>query len=130
MEENNTSAESNDNITNTSTEATEKLKIDIAEFEIDDLVKLTYTKIAEWHNETNTPKMKQLALKHLTLELIEDIAGKAFNHIGLNYTPALYLDEQAKKLLEEEKAKMGVSTKSLDEMTKEELLAEIKKRQK
>ena len=99
----------------------------INEFEIDELIKVTYKKIAEWHNDHPT----SIGLKHLCLELIEDIAGKAFEHIGLTYTPALQLDEVAKKALEDEKNKNPNTTmKPIDQMSDEELLEEIKKKKK
>ena len=97
----------------------------ISEFDINDIVKLTYTRIAEWHNnEANT-----VSLKHLSLDLVEDIAGRAFKHLGLNYTPAIWMDEETKKKVEMEKQKnSNTSAKPVDQMTDEELLEEIKKR--
>ena len=50
-------------------------------FEIDSLIKTTYTKIATWHNE----EANQTALKALTIELIEDIAGAAFDYLEIPF---------------------------------------------
>ena len=95
------------------------------EFSIDDLIKSTYKKIAEWHND----EPSTIALKHLCIDLIEDIAGKAFEHVGLTFTPALQMDESTKKLLEEEKKKnLMITSTGLDQMSDEELVNEINKR--
>ena len=49
----------------------------------------------------------------------------------MTYTPALQLDEVAKKALEDEKNKNPNTTmKPIDQMSDEELLEEIKKRKK
>jgi len=100
----------------------------LKEFHIDGLIKTTYTKIAEWHNDPAEANSR--SLKFLTLEIIEDIAGKVFEHFGLTYTPALDMDEETRKKLENEKAKMGVSNKPLDQMSDEELMREIERRKK
>lgn len=47
-------------------------------FEIDQLVKEVYNIIGEWHNDDGSSP----GLKQLSLELVEKIAGAAFEHVG------------------------------------------------
>ncbi len=96
----------------------------LQEFEINKLVVETYNKIASWHNEEANDK----ALKLLSLELIEDIAGAAFKHLGLNYTPGFVMSEEERNKFNLEKEKEN--KKSVNEMTDEELMLEIRKRKK
>ena len=98
----------------------EEQQRNLKEFEIDELIRSTYKKIAEWHNDSPST----VGLKHLSIDLIEDIAGKAFGHLGLTYDPALNLDEKTKELLEKERGKR----KDVDQMSIEELKAELEKR--
>lgn len=95
------------------------------EFEIDELIKSTYNKIAVWHN--GNPD--NLSLKHLTLELIEDIAGEVFNHFGLTYDSGLKMDKEAKSKIDEFKKENNIEeTKAVDSMSDTELMAELNKR--
>ena len=100
----------------------------LREFHIDNLIKTTYKKIAEWHNDPT--ESTSTSLKFLTLEIVEDIAGAVFKHFGLTYTSALDMDEETKKKLEAEKNKMNTPTKPVDQMTDEELMREIERRKK
>ena len=61
-------------------------------FEIDDLIKETYTKIATWHNDDAS----QPALKTLSLELIEDIAGAAFKYLDLPFNLGVLKSKEVK----------------------------------
>lgn len=72
------------------------------EFDIDELFKSTYTKIANWHNDDGS----QRALKHLSMELVEDIAGAAFTFLNINYTPDIKMDDETRRKLAEEKEKL------------------------
>lgn len=94
------------------------------EFEINELVKETYTKIAEWHND----EPNKTSLKFLSIELVEDIAGKVFEHFGLTYTSSLKMDESIKAKLSVYKKSENKTTKSVDEMSDLELLKEIENR--
>lgn len=89
-------------------------EIDLSTFAIDELVKTTYSKIVDWHNsDASAP-----GLKWLSVELIEDICGATFKHLGIPYAPTIKVD----KPVQENKLK------SADEMTDDELLEEIEKR--
>lgn len=94
------------------------------EFTIDDLIKQTHAKIAKWHNDEPTT----VSLKHLSLELIEDIAGAAFEHLGLKYTPALNLDSETKNKLEEEKKKSQTLIVDISKLSDAEFLKEYNRR--
>ena len=75
----------------------------IAEFEVTDLFKSAYHKIALWHNDDAT----QIGLKQLSHELVEEIAGKVFEHLGIGYDPQIKMSEETRKKLELEKAKFS-----------------------
>jgi hypothetical protein len=80
----------------------DKASKDMGVFEIDALIKETYNKVAKWHNDDAT----SAGLKNLSIELIEDIAGAAFNHLGIPYKEAkVYMDEETKKQVDKEKQK-------------------------
>lgn len=98
----------------------------INEFEINALVVSAHNKIAKWHNDNpNTT-----GLKFLSLELVEEIAGAVFEHLGLKYDKGFDMDKETKKKYEEEKAQKtgGKDGKSVDDMSDEELMAAIAKR--
>lgn len=97
----------------------------LKEFHIDGLIKTTYKKIAEWHNDDSA---SSTSLKFLTLEIIEDIAGEVFKHFGLTYTSALEMDEETRAKLEAEKKNLNKTAKSIDQMSDDELMREIQKR--
>ena len=99
-------------------------EIDLSNFAIDDLMKSTYSKIVDWHNSDGSAP----GLKWLSIELIEDICGAAFNHLGIPYTPTVKVD---KALKEEAMKNYNMSNevqKTVEEMTDEELFIEIQKR--
>jgi hypothetical protein len=95
-------------------------------FEINQLVKETYNKIAEWHNEEAT----STSLHNLSLEIVSDIIKESFKHLDLNVDFAIDMDEEIRKKVDEEKAskkrRMGVN--DLNNLTDEELMREIVKR--
>ncbi len=99
----------------------------INEFEINSLVITVHNKIAKWHNDNpNTTD-----LKFLSLELVEEIAGSVFNHLGLKYNKGFDMDKETKKKYEEEKSQktIGKNSKSVDDMSNEELMEALAKRQ-
>ncbi len=97
---------------------TEKIK----EFEINSLVVDVHNKIAKWHND----EPNNTTLKFLSLELVEEVAGAVFKHLGLTYEKGFAMDEETKKKFNIEKAKQ--KTKSIDDMSEEELLEELQKK--
>lgn len=103
-------------------EETKNLKID--EFDITPLVHSTYNKIAVWHNEEGS----QVELKHLAIELIEEIAGAAFKHLGIPYTTGFEMTEEQRALFNAEKIAKDEPDSSLGELSDEQLLKEIAKR--
>jgi len=95
-------------------------------FEINELVKETYNKIAQWHNEEAT----STSLHHLSVEIVSDIIKESYKHLDLKVDFAIDMDEETRKKVEEEKAskkrRMGVN--DLENLSDEELLREIMKR--
>jgi hypothetical protein len=95
-------------------------------FEINNLVKETFNKIAQWHNEEAT----STSLHHLSIEIVSDIIKESYRHLDLKVDFAIDMDEETRKKVDEEKAekkrRMGVN--DLDNLTDEELLREISKR--
>jgi hypothetical protein len=95
-------------------------------FEINHLVRETYNKIAQWHNEEAT----STALHYLSIEIVSDIIKESFKNLDLNVDFAIDMDEETRKKAEEEKEikkrRMGVN--DLENLTDEELLREIAKR--
>lgn len=95
-------------------------------FEINELVKETYNKIAQWHNEEAT----STSLHHLSIEIVSDIIKESYKQLDLKVDFAIDMDEETRKKVEEEKAskkrRMGVN--DLENLTDEELLREIMKR--
>jgi hypothetical protein len=81
---------------------------DLSVFRINELMVSTYNKIAKWHNDDASGA----ALKLLSIELIEDIAGAAFSHLGVPYNndTKIHMDEETKKKIEAEKEKLGSDT--------------------
>ena len=68
----------------------------ITVFDIDELLKETYNKIAAWHNDD----MSKPGLKNLSLELIEDIAGATFKHLGIPHRGvSIFKDEATKETI-------------------------------
>lgn len=96
-------------------------------FEINELVKETYNKIAEWHNEDAT----STALHHLSIEIVSDIIKEAYRKIELNVDFAIDMDEETRKKVDEEKnnKKRRLGVNDLNNLSDEELLREIQKRQ-
>jgi len=102
----------------------------IKEFEINKLVVDTHNKIAKWHNDETSNSQ---SLKFLSLELVQEIAGCVFKHLGLEYSEGLKIDEDTRKKLEEKNIKLQTETTMtnqgvIKELSDEELLREIQKR--
>ena len=95
-------------------------------FEINHLVKETYNKIAQWHNEEAT----SISLHHLSIEIVSDIIKESFKHLDLKVDFAIDMDEETRKKVEEEKAqkKRRLGVNDLDNLSDEELLREISNR--
>jgi hypothetical protein len=95
-------------------------------FEINQLVKETYNKIAQWHNDEAT----STSLHHLSIEIVSDIIKESYKQLDLKVDFAIDMDEETRKKVDEEKAnkkrRMGVN--DLDNLTDEELMREIMKR--
>jgi len=95
-------------------------------FEINNLVRDTFNKIAQWHNEEAT----STSLHHLSIEIVSDIIKESYKHLDLKVDFAIDMDEETRKKVDEEKAqkkrRMGVN--DLNNLTDEELLREISKR--
>ena len=95
-------------------------------FEINQLVKETYNKIAQWHNDEAT----STSLHHLSIEIVSDIIKESYKQLDLKVDFAIDMDEETRKKVDEEKAskkrRMGVN--DLNNLTDEELMREIMKR--
>lgn len=95
----------------------------IQEFEINQLVVNVHNKIANWHNDDPN----NLSLKFLSLDIVEEIAGAVFKHLGLEYNQALKLDDEAREKLKQSKQNLN-SDKKQSELSDEELIKEIERR--
>lgn len=97
-------------------------------FDINDLVKDTFNKIAEWHNESGTAS----ALQHLSYEIVSNVIEESYKHIGLEVGFTLDVDGETKKKLDEQKQekkrRMGVN--DMNNLSDEELMAEMLRRKK
>jgi hypothetical protein len=95
-------------------------------FDINELVKSTYNKIAEWHNENATSS----ALQHLSFELVSEIIEESYRHLDLKVGFDLEMDQETRNKVEEEKAnkKRRLGVNDMDNLSDEELLREIMKR--
>ena len=102
----------------------DNLKKNIQEFEINNIVIDTYNKIANWHNDDPN----KISLKFLSLDIVENIAGSVFKHLGLEYNSELKLDEKTKEELKKAKSKEQYNQKNISDMTDDELIREIEKR--
>lgn len=95
-------------------------------FDINELVKITYNKIAEWHNENATSS----GLHHLSFELVSEIIEEAYKHLDLKVGFDLDIDEETRKKVEEEKEnkkrRMGVN--DMGNLSDDELIREIMRR--
>lgn len=95
-------------------------------FDINDLIKSTYNKIAEWHNENPTSS----GLQHLSYEIVSEIIEESYKHLGLEVGFDLDVDQEMKKKLEdvrtERKKRMGAN--DLNGLTDEDLMREIMRR--
>lgn len=94
------------------------------EFEINHIVKETYNKIAEWHNEKPTSS----SLKELSFEIVSDVIRESYNYLGLNVDFDLNVDDETRKKMNEIKSQKSDSLKDLKELSDEELLMEIQRR--
>ena len=78
-------------------------------FEINNLVRDTFNKIAQWHNEEAT----STSLHHLSIEIVSDIIKESYKHLDLKVDFAIDMDEETRKKVDEEKAqkkrRMGVN---------------------
>ena len=81
---------------------------DLSIFQINDLMKDTYNKIAKWHNDDASSD----GLKSLSIELIEDIAGAAYTHVGIPYQEGtkIRMDEETRKKVEAEKERIRLQS--------------------
>lgn len=95
-------------------------------FDINELVKSTYNKIAEWHNENATSS----GLQHLSFELVSEIIEESYRHLDLKVGFDLEMDQETRSKVEEEKAnkKRRLGVNDMDNLSDEELLREIMKR--
>lgn len=97
-------------------------------FEINSLVKETYNKIAQWHNEEAT----STSLHHLSIEIVSDIIKESFKYLDLNVDFDIDMDDETRKKVNEErelkKRRMGVN--DLNNLSDQELLNELQKRKK
>lgn len=97
-------------------------------FEINELVKETYNKIAQWHNEEAT----STSLHHLSIEIVSDIIKESFKYLDLNVGFDIDMDDETRKKVNEErelkKRRMGVN--DLNNLSDQELLRELEKRNK
>lgn len=95
-------------------------------FDINDLVKNTYNKIAEWHNENATAS----GLQHLSFEIVSEVIEESYKHLGLEVGFDLDVDDETKKKVENERAerKRRIGINDLNGLSDEELLHEIMKR--
>jgi len=98
------------------------------EMEIQPLVVSTFNKIAEWHNEDTS----KAGLKHLSISLIEDIAGAVFQHLGLSYESKIKMDEELRNRIDKIKEENNEQypSKKIEDMTYEELLEELEKKKR
>lgn len=96
-------------------------------FEINELVKNTFNKIAEWHNDNATAS----GLHHLSFEIVSEIIEEAYKHLDLKVGFDLEMDAETKAKVEAEKEqkkrRMGVN--DMNNLSDEELIREIQKRQ-
>lgn len=104
----------------------------IKEFEINKIVVDTHNKIAKWYND-DKESANSISLKFLSLEIVQDIAGCVFKHLGLEYSEGLKLDDEIRKKLNEHNIQLqsekNVNNLSIvKELSDEELLREIEKR--
>ncbi len=81
---------------------------DISVFQINDIMINTHNKIAKWHNDDAS----SAGLKSLSIELIEEIAGAAFSHLGVPYQEGtkIQMDEETRKKVEAEKEKIKLES--------------------
>lgn len=97
-------------------------------FDINDLVKDTFQKIAEWHNESGTAS----SLQHLSFEIVSNVIEESYKHLGLEVGFDLDVDEETKKKMNEQKEnkkrRMGVN--DMNNLSDEELMMEVLRRKK
>lgn len=96
------------------------------EFELNNLVKETYNKIAEWHNENPNSN----SLKELSFEIVSDVIKESYLYLGLNVDFDLKVDEATRQKMNSIKNQKDESGKSknANELTDEELFLEIQRR--
>lgn len=96
------------------------------EFEINNLVKETYNKIAEWHN--GTPNSS--SLKELSFEIVSEVIQESYRYLDLNVDFDLKVDAATREKMNSIKNVKNESTqqKKTDDLTDEELFMEIQRR--
>ena len=102
-------------------------KTNVQEFEINKLVVDTHNKIAKWHNDESSDSK---SLKFLSLELVQEIAGSVFKHLGLEYSEGLKIDDETRKALKDNNLTLKTEKNSFSqniarELSDEELIKEI-----
>ena len=97
-------------------------------FDINDLIKGTYNKIAEWHNDNGTAS----GLQHLSFEIVSEIIEESFKHLGLEVGFDLDVDQEIKKKLDDAKSEKQkrVGVNDLNGLSDEELIREVMRRKK
>lgn len=70
------------------------------EFDYTPLISATHNKIAAWHNDDGSGT----GLKFLAIELIDDLCGAAFDHMGLKFKSEIKMDPETRKKIEAMKA--------------------------
>lgn len=95
-------------------------------FDINELVKSAYNKIAEWHNDNATAA----GLHHLSFELVSETIEEAYRHLDLKVGFDLDMDQETRDKVEEEKTnkkrRMGVN--DMGSLSDEELIREVMRR--
>ena len=68
-------------------------------FEVEELVRDVYTKIATWHNEEGT----ELSLKHLSFEIVSEVIEKSFSNFGIQVNFAVDMDKDVREKVDKVK---------------------------
>lgn len=95
-------------------------------FDINELVKVTYNKIAEWHNENATAA----GLQHLSFEIVSEIIEESYKYLDLKVGFDLEVDEDTKKKMDEQRSekKRRLGVNDMNNLSDEELMREILRR--
>lgn len=68
-------------------------------FDVEEMVKEVYTKIATWHNE----EANELSLKHLSFEIVSDIIEKSFSHFGIKVNFSVDMNDEIRDKIKKSK---------------------------